>query len=135
MNEDRSRVRRLDRILKVQGQKRLLEEWRLSNLRKERDTIDKDDVALLDSLGTDSQLHGLFIEAKVRTLRRNEVKRSANLQDQSATADRITATRRAEKGVEKIRDDARRTRDADDEALSLESSIASHLARRHPSFE
>ncbi|MCD1641452.1 hypothetical protein [Aurantimonas coralicida] len=135
MSDDRSRVRRLDRILKVQGQKRLLEEWRLSNLRQERETIDKDDVALLDSLGTESQLHGLFIEAKVRNLRRNEGKRSANLADQSATEQRITTTRRAEKGVEKVRDDARRNRDADEETRSLESSVEGHLARRHPSFE
>ncbi|MEF2550831.1 hypothetical protein VQ042_05540 [Aurantimonas sp. A2-1-M11] len=135
MSDERSRVRRLDRILKVQGQKRLLEEWRLSNLRQERDDIDKDDVALLDSLGTESQLHGLFIEAKVRNLRRNEVKRSANLKDQSATAQRITSTRRAEKGVAKVRDDARRARDADEEARSLDASVEGHLARRHPSFE
>ncbi len=129
------RLTRLDRILKVQGQKRLLEEWRLAHLRENHAAIERDDVSLLESLDVTSQLHGLFIETKVKGLRRNEVQRRANLMEQDVAHGAIAEARRAEKGIERLRDDARRDDDAEAEAKGLEASLDGFLARRAPSFE
>ena len=129
------RLTRLDRILKVQGQKRLLEEWRLAHLRENHAAIERDDVSLLESLDVTSQLHGLFIETKVKGLRRNEVQRRANLMEQDVAHGAIAEARRAEKGIVRLRDDARRDDDAEAEAKGLEASLDGFLARRAPSFE
>lgn len=129
------RLTRLDRILKVQGQKRLLEEWRLAHLKESHAAIERDDVSLLESLDASSQLHGLFIETKVKGLRRNDMKRRANLMEQNAARNAITDARRAEKGIERLRDDARRDDESEAEAKSLEASLDGFLARRAPSFE
>ena len=135
MSETSDRVRRLNRILKVQAQKRLLEEWRLSHLREERAELDRTDAELLASLGTGSSLHGLFIDVKVRTLRRNEVERRALEQRKAAVEERLRSVRRVEKGVEKQRNQARRTADAETEAKERDASIDSFLARTRSSFE
>ncbi|HEY9058309.1 MAG TPA: hypothetical protein VIN77_14255 [Aurantimonas sp.] len=135
MSENRSKLHRLERLMKVQGQKRLLEEWRLGHLRKERDEIDRSDTELLASLGTDSQLHGLFVEAKVRNLRRNDAARRTNLAHQSETEKKIQSARRSEKGVEKIRDEARRSTVVEDEARELQVGVDGFLARKRTSFE
>ena len=129
------RLTRLDRILKVQGQKRLLEEWRLAHLKEGHAAIERDDVSLIESLDVSSQLHGLFTEAKVKSLRRNDVKRRANVLEQDVAQGAIVEARRAEKGIERLRDDARREGDAEDEAEGLEASLDGYLARRAPSFE
>ncbi|MCB8838125.1 hypothetical protein [Aurantimonas sp. VKM B-3413] len=135
MSNKNDRVHRLNRILKVQAQKRLLEEWRLNHLREERAELDRTDAELLASLGTGSQLHGLFIDVKVRTLRRNDVERRAIEQRKAAVEERIRSVRRVEKGVEKRRDQARRTADAETEAKERDASIDSFLARTGSSFE
>jgi len=135
MSENRSKLHRLERLMKVQGQKRLLEEWRLGHLRKECGEIDRSDSELLGSLGTTSQLHGLFIEAKVRNLRRNEAARRVNLERQTETEKKIQSTRRSEKGVEKLRDETRRSTVVEDEAKELEVGIDGFLARKRTSFE
>ena len=129
------RLTRLDRILKVQGQKRLLEEWRLQHLKETHAEIARDDVSLLESLDVTSQLHGLFIDVKVKGLRRNDVRRRANLKQQDVAQGAIVEARRAEKGIERLRDEARRDGDARAETKGLEESLDGFLARRAPSFE
>ena len=129
------RLKRLDRILKVQGQKRLLEEWRLAHLKENHAAIERDDISLLESLDVNSQLHGLFTETKVKGLRRNDVKRRANVMEQDVAQGAIVEARRAEKGIERLRDEARRGGDVEEEAKGLEASLDGYLARRAPSFE
>ncbi len=135
MNGNGKRSKRLDRILKVQREKRLIEEWRLSQLQQKRAEIDREDATLLESLGTDSKLHGFFIEARVKTLRRNDVVRRSNLDEQQKTQGVITGVRRAEKGVERLRETAQRHEGAQAESKTLEGSVDGYLARRLPSFD
>ena len=135
MSENGERLRRMGRLLKVQAQKRLLEEWRLSHLKEARARIDRDDVDLLESLGTASALHGLFIESKVKTLRRNDLERRENLKDQTIVEGRIVAARRSEKGIERLRDEARLGDEAAEVAQSLEASLDGFLSRGRTSLE
>ncbi|MEX6504994.1 hypothetical protein [Jiella sp. M17.18] len=135
MSDKSERVRRLNRILKVQAQKRLLEEWRIGQMREERDALDRSDAELIASLGETSKLQGLFMDTKVRTLRRNDLERRAIHERKVAAEDRLLAVRRVEKGVEKVRDKAKLTAKAEGEAKDLDSSIESFLARNGSSFE
>lgn len=135
MSDNQPKLRRLERLLKVQGQKRLLEEWRLGNLRQQRDEIDRSDTELLASLGTESQFHGLFVDAKVRNLRRNDIARRANSERQIEVETKIQLARRSEKGVEKIRDETRRATVVENEARGLEAGIEGFIARKRTSFE
>jgi hypothetical protein len=135
MSQEQERLRRLDRILKVQRQKRLLEEWRLVHLREERAAIDRTTAELIASLGTESALHGLFVGAKVNGLRRNDVARRSNADLQAAAETRIRAARRSEKSVEKVRGQAAQLTAQEDEASALRSTIEGHLARSRTSFE
>lgn len=135
MSQEHERLRRLDRILKVQRQKRMLEEWRLVHLREERAAIDRTTAELIASLGTESALHGLFVGAKVNGLRRNDVARRSNADLQAAAETRIRSARRSEKGVEKVRGQAAQQTAAEDEASALRSTIEGYLARGRTSFE
>ena len=135
MSQEHERLRRLDRILKVQRQKRMLEEWRLVHLREERAAIDRSTAELIASLGTESALHGLFIGAQVNGLRRNDVARQSNDHLQAAAEVRIRAARRSEKGVEKVRGESAQLSAAEDEASDLRATIEGHLGRARTSFE
>jgi hypothetical protein len=135
MSEEHERLRRLDRILKVQRQKRLLEEWRLVHLREAGAAIERTTTELVASLGTESALHGLFVESKVNGLRRNEVARRSNAELQEAAEARLRAARRSETGVERVRGETAQKTAAEDEKHALQAALDGHLARKRTSFE
>ncbi|NDW04869.1 hypothetical protein [Jiella pacifica] len=134
MSETSDRVKRLNRILKVQAQKRLLEEWRLGQLREQRLNLEKSDAEILASLGVDNALHGLFVGAKVRNLRRNEAERTKLTEAESMAEERLRQVRRVEKSLEKVRNRTGRLADAEAEAIQRDASIDAFLART-TSFE
>ncbi|MCE7026457.1 hypothetical protein [Jiella avicenniae] len=134
MSETADRVKRLNRILKVQAQKRLLEEWRIGQLREQRSALEKSDADILASLGVDNALHGLFVGAKVSNLRRNEAERTKLTEAESQAEERLRQVRRVEKSIEKARNRTGRLADAEDEAKQRDASIDAFLART-TSFE
>ncbi|MBP0616653.1 hypothetical protein [Jiella mangrovi] len=134
MSETSERVKRLNRMLKVQAQKRLLEEWRIGQLREKRTELEKSDAEILASLGADSALHGLFIGAKVNNLRRNEALRRKLADEEKEAEERLLGVRRVEKSIEKVRDRTGRIADAEAEAIQRDASIDAFLART-TSFE
>ena len=123
------RVKRLDRILKVQAQKRLIEEWRMGQLQDQRVALEKSDADILGSLGVESALHGLFIGAKVNNLRRNEVERQKLAAEEISVKERLRQVRRVEKSIEKERDKTGRLADEEAEDEERDASIESFLAR------
>ncbi|TFF21692.1 hypothetical protein E3C22_13450 [Jiella endophytica] len=135
MSETADRVKRLNRILKVQAQKRLLEEWRIGQLREQRLALEKSDADILASLGVDNALHGLFVGAKVSNLRRNEVERQRLSDAESEAEERLRQVRRVEKSIEKERSKTGRIADAEAEADERDASIDAFLARTVSSFE
>ncbi|MCQ0988169.1 hypothetical protein [Jiella marina] len=128
-------MKRLERILKVQAQKRLLEEWRIGQLREQRVALDKSDGELLSSLGAENALHGLFISAKVSNLRRNDAERKTLTHQEAEAEERLRAVRRVEKSIEKTRDRTRRQADSEAEAGERDAAIDAFLARTASSFE
>ncbi|MBO0903593.1 hypothetical protein [Jiella sonneratiae] len=134
MSDSADRVKRLDRILKVQAQKRLMQEWRIGQLREQRVALEKSDADILASLGVDNALHGLFIGAKVNNLRRNEAERKKLAAEEADVEARLREVRRVEKGIEKVRDRDGRIAEAEAEASQRDASIDAFLART-TSFE
>jgi hypothetical protein len=108
MSAREGQAKRLARLLRVQNQKRSVEEWRLAHLKDEHSRIDAQDVAIIDALNHEGALHGLFLDAKVSALKRNDVERKKNEAEQVRVEQRLVEARRLEKGVEKARDRARR---------------------------
>ncbi|WAP67524.1 hypothetical protein [Jiella pelagia] len=134
MSEASDRVKRLNRVLKVQAQKRILEEWRIGQLREQRIGLEKSDADILASLGVENALHGLFIGAKVSNLRRNEAERTKLAEAENQAEERLRNVRRVEKSLEKVRNSTGREADAEAEAKQRDASIDAFLART-TSFE
>ena len=103
MNDADKRAKRMERVLKVQVQKRQIEEWTLTHLKQKHAEIDQADREILQSLDPSSELHGLFVDAKVKSLRRNDLARR--------------------------RDEARREAGSASEAKTLASNVDAFLAR------
>lgn len=135
MSDKSQRMRRLERILRVQAQKRLLEEWRIAHLGREREGLDAEDEATLMSLGGMSDLHALFIENKVRVLRRNEVRRAQNLAKERVARERLLVARRTEKGTERLHDEAKVAQQRQERDAALQADIEATLSRWDASFE
>lgn len=135
MTPDQKRSKRLGRLHKVQTQMRQLEEWRLTHLRKEHAELERKDEEILRSLDLGSSLHGLFLEAKVKTLRRNDAEKKRNGIEQAKAADRIREVRRVEKGVERAMEEAWRSEWAEFERSSLSDALESLASRPPASFE
>ena len=136
MSDGAKRVARLQRILKVQAQKRLLEEWRLAHLRQERAALDAADAEMLASMGTDSRAS--------RPVRRGEGRRACAAttscgapicSSRTSPSTALKEARKAEKGIEKIRDEALREEEVEIEARDLEARVEGFLAGRRSSFE
>ncbi|MER0238831.1 hypothetical protein [Fulvimarina sp. MAC8] len=127
--DSRKKEKRLERVLKVQIQKRQIEEWALAQLKQKRFEIDQVDQAILESLDPKSDLHGLFVEAKVKSLRRNDVVRRENEANLKEGETRLAEARRREKGVERKVKRAGRDAAAEEDAAELDGHIESFLAR------
>ena len=127
--DSRKKEKRLERVLKVQMQKRQIEEWALAQFKQKRVEIDEADRAILQSLDPNSSLHGLFIEAKVKSLRRNDLARRENDANLQEGEHRLAEARRREKGVERRVKQAGRDAAAEEGASELEGHIESFLAR------
>ena len=64
-----ARARKIQRIVKAQEQLKLAEEWRLRSLDGRLVATEANERDLVAALGTDSALHGLFLDTTVRRLR------------------------------------------------------------------
>lgn len=111
-----SRTEKMQRIVKAQEQLKLAEEWRLRSLEGQLAETEASERELLTSLGTDSALHGLFLDATARRLRsvaedaaRIKQQRGQQSRKLLASATRLksaerlldAAEREAERGLEK----------------------------------
>ncbi|SJZ82222.1 hypothetical protein [Consotaella salsifontis] len=135
MSDSEKRVKRLERLMRVQTKKREIEEWRLAHLKRERSELDQKETDIIASLGVDTELHGLFLDSKVRTLRRNDRAKAKNSADQVLSAQRLEQERRREKQAERFREEAERVADARADQKELQSVLENLLSRADASFE
>jgi hypothetical protein len=62
------RLKKIERILSVQGKLHKLAEARLAALDRERQELSENEASLVDALNRDDPLHGIFVEAMARRL-------------------------------------------------------------------
>lgn len=130
-----SRAERLGRVLAVQVQKRKLEEWRLAEAVREEERLRTNERELLETLGNQSLMQGLFLDAKVSALRRNDRALAETRERQDVVREALktaaTAEKRLERAGARARAEERSARERDDLLLALDD----HLAARAASFE
>ncbi|GGD27645.1 hypothetical protein [Aureimonas glaciei] len=135
MSGEGTRAARLERLQSVQLRKRQVEEWRLAELKREGIALAALSVEILQSLGDQSLLQGLFLEAKATTLRRNEVKIVANRSIQVQAELRLREAQGIEKRLERACEEARGVADQIDERTELDLALQDYLTAANASFE
>jgi hypothetical protein len=135
MSGEEARATRLQRLLAVQARKRQMEEWRLADLKREATALAANSVEILQSLGDQSLLQGLFLEAKASALRRNEVEIVTNQTAQGKAADRLREAQGIEKRLERASEDAGVVAARAEERTALELALDGYLTAARASFE
>ena len=130
-----SRSDRLGRVLAVQQQKRKLAEWKLTELVREEEGLRATEVELLDTLGRQSLMQGLFLDAKVSALRRNDLALRETLERQATARGALTEIRRIEKRIERANETAARADRSAAERVSLLEALDEHLVAQAASFK
>jgi hypothetical protein len=130
-----SRSDRLGRVLAVQQQKRKLAEWKLAELVREEEGLRATEVELLDTLGRQSLMQGLFLDAKVSALRRNDLALRETLERQATARGALTEIRRIEKRIERANETAARADRSAAERVSLLEALDEHLVAQAASFK
>lgn len=124
-----TRADRLERLRGLQKRMREIEEVRLADLVRRAEGLAEEARAILQSLGDQSLLHGLFLDAKAERLRRKEAERTAVLAQIETARERVSEAGRAHKRLERVAEEARGRQDLDDEARALAELLDAHLSR------
>lgn len=126
---------RLARVLAVQERKRQLAEWALADFVREEKQLEDTRAELLDTLGAQSLMQGLFLDAKVSALKRNDMALAAVVKRQSEARERVQAESLAEKRVQRAFDAALVEDRAASEMAELLATLDDHLVARAASLE
>ncbi|WP_168990422.1 hypothetical protein [Aureimonas flava] len=130
-----SRAERLTRVRAVQEKMRQLEEWRLGELVREEARLVDNERELLETLGSQSLMHGLFLEGKAAALRRNDLTLRETREREAAARERVRKAQATEKRVERAAGKAEAAERAEAERAELLLALEDHLAARAASFE
>jgi hypothetical protein len=102
------RARRMRRIFEVQTQLHRLEEVRLAEIERQARDLEEARIEVAHSLGSDSELHGLFVDVMARRLvklgKEGSALDAAMLQQRAVVLERGSKAKMAEKlaeGLEK----------------------------------
>ncbi|WP_182084906.1 hypothetical protein [Aureimonas sp. ME7] len=131
----RGKGERLARVRDVQEKMRQIEEWRLAELVREENRLVENERELLETLGSQSLMHGLFLDAKVSALRRNDMALRETRSREEEARRRVRDAHAAEKRVERAAERAQALEAADRERDELMSALEDHLAAKAASFE
>ena len=129
------RAARLQRLATVQKKRREIAEWRVSELSRLRHHIETEIAAIIESLGSQSLLSGLFLDQKVLTLRRKDAELAANALALKAAGDALLACLRSEKQLCRMLSAARYDKQRADEAGELSLTLEAFLVRPGASLE
>ncbi|MBB3935551.1 hypothetical protein [Aureimonas phyllosphaerae] len=130
-----SRAARLARVRDVQEKMRQLEEWRLGELVREETRLRETERELLETLGSQSLMQGLFLEGKAAALRRNDVVLRETQAREAVAREKVQKAQATEKRLERAADKAEATERAATERSELLLALEDHLAARAASFE
>lgn len=127
-----TKAERLLRLADVQVRKRQLCEWRLAELARTGAALEAEIAAVIESLGSQSALSGLFLDQKVLTLRRKDGELAANREAQAAARAALQEATRLEKQLERVSAEASATQQRRDEADALAETLDAYLSRAVP---
>ncbi|WP_294644314.1 hypothetical protein [uncultured Aureimonas sp.] len=130
-----SRAARLARVRDVQEKMRQLEEWRLGELVREETRLLKTERELLETLGSQSLMQGLFLEGKAAALRRNDVVLRETQAKEALAREKVRQAQATEKRIERAAGKAEASERAATERSELLLALEDHLAARAASFE
>ncbi|KQQ88232.1 hypothetical protein [Aureimonas sp. Leaf324] len=130
-----SRAARLARVRDVQEKMRQLEEWRLGELVREETRLLENERELLETLGSQSLMQGLFLEGKAAALRRNDVVLRETQAKEALAREKVRQAQATEKRIERAAEKAEATERAATERSELLLALEDHLAARAASFE
>ena len=130
-----TRADRLERLQKLQKRKREMEEWRLAELERKAASLAAETEEILKSLGDQSLLNGLFLEAKANALRRKEGERAVVRAEAERAKVRLTEAGGVEKRLERIAGEARSEQTRTDESAALAEILDGFLISRSASLE
>lgn len=131
----KSRAERLARVRDVQEKMRQLEEWRLGELVREETRLLENERELLETLGSQSLMHGLFLEGKAAALRRNDLALRETREREAVAREKVQKAQATEKRIESAADKAGASERAEVERADLLLALEDHLAARAASFE
>ena len=119
----KQRIRKIDRILKVQEHLQKEAELKLANLEREASELKVAQEVLIQTMNDHETLHGLFVAAKrlqVLSSQASAVER-AKVAQKTVTIDRAMQAKRTEKMLSGLKDQERRAVEKKDLASILET--------------
>jgi hypothetical protein len=127
----RERQKSLERLLQVKTQLHMLEEARLGDLQRRRQTMDDERRAMFDLLGDVEKTDGLILGLACRHIARTEARQRDLDVAEQAQKQALMQRGAQKKALEKILQETRRTLERDDERREL-LDIAERLAAPPP---
>jgi predicted ribosome quality control (RQC) complex YloA/Tae2 family protein len=123
----KQRLKKIDRLIKVQQHLQKNAELQLANLQRREGELKAAQVELLETMGVSDALHGLFVNViakRLKALALEETLTQAAIIDQKAVAvERALQVKRTEKVSSRLKDEARRGQEKKD-LISILETIA-----------
>ncbi|MFC4173656.1 hypothetical protein ACFOYU_16595 [Microvirga sp. GCM10011540] len=119
------RLRKTERLLKVQEQLQKMAEWKLADLSRQAAELRNAQETLIQTLNDDEVLHGLFVESRARRLQTlageaNQVDEAQEAQ-KKVVLERSMQVKRTERMVETFAEEHRRASEKKDYLMLLDS--------------
>lgn len=130
-----ARAERLGRLATVQRKRREIAEWRVAELSRARVALEAEIAAIIESLGSQSLLNGLFLDQKVLSLRRKDGELAANALALKEAGEVLLVCLRSEKQLGRMLSAARGEKRRADEAAELSLALEAFLSRECASLE
>jgi hypothetical protein len=120
----KQRIRKIDRILKVQQHLQKEAELRLANLEREATELKVAQETLIRTMNDHETLHGLFVDVAAKRLQglasQASAVATAKVAQKAATVDRAMQAKRTEKMLTGLKDQGRREAEKKDLSSILE---------------
>jgi hypothetical protein len=121
----KQRLKKINRLIKVQQHLHQSEELRLANLQRHEAELKSAQEEVLQTMSDDDVLHGLFVDVlskKLKSLAQEETRTQAALVTQKAvTFDKAMQVKRTEKMFSKLKVESRRVEEKKDLMAILEA--------------
>jgi len=127
----RQRLKKIDRLIKVQQHLHKSAELQLASLQRKEGELKADQQELLQTMGETDALHGLFVDVIARRLKMLALEetrtRTAIVEQKAVTVEKALQVKRSEKVFSRLKQEARQIQEKKDLTAILEA-----VARKVP---